>query len=331
MNATKLIFTVSCILFCFGINAQNGLTEIKDHGSNPGNLNMYMHIPVTAGDSIKRKPLVVVLHGCSQNAGIVARQSGWNKLADHFGFYVLYPSQKMLNNMGGCFNWYKKSDITKDEGEVLSLKQMIDVAIEKYPVDSGKIFVYGLSAGAAMGVALLSDYPYLFNAGAILSGGPFMSATNAIGGVITMFAPSNKSAKKLADPVLAQNPGYKNEYPRLIVMHGKDDNVVNIKNSYRLIEQWSYLHHTDNIADTTIIAFEKHTDITKYFYRDPQKKDVIIFYEVEGLGHALMVDPGDEITRGGETGTFAVDNGFFSTYWIAVDFGLIDPAKQTKQ
>lgn len=328
MPLAKCIFFLFISLFSLNLYAQNGLTAIRQHGSNPGNLNMYMHIPAKKSDSLGKRPLVVVLHGCSQNAGVVARQSGWNKLADHVGFYVLYPSQKMLNNMGGCFNWYRKSDITKDEGEILSLKQMIDLAIDSFPIDTNKIFVYGLSAGAAMSVALLADYPGLFNAGAILAGGPFMSATNAIGGVITMFAPANRSAKKLADPVIEQNPGYKNKYPRLVVIHGEEDQVVNIKNSYRLIEQWSYLLQTDDIADSVINNFEGHTGISKKFYSNAAKKDAMIFYEVQGLGHALMVDPGDKITQGGETGTFAVDRDFFSTYWIAVDFGLIDPAKQ---
>ena len=327
MIPNKLPLFLLFLFFSMDINAQNGLTEIKSHGSNPGNLNMYMHIPIIQNDSVKRKPLVIVLHGCSQNAGVVARQSGWNKLADHFGFYVLYPSQKMLNNMGGCFNWFRKSDITKDEGEVLSLKQMIDLAIDSFSIDTSKIFVYGLSAGAAMGVALLADYPHLFNAGAILAGAPFMSATNAIGGVVTMFVPSNKTAEKLAVPVISQNPDYKNKYPRLVVVHGRDDNVVNIKNSYRLIEQWTYLHHTDAVADTTINTFENNGDITKYFYRDAANNNVVIFYEVTNLGHALMINPGDAITQGGETGTFAVDKDFHSTYWIAVDFGLINNAR----
>ena len=323
MYLKKIPSFILLLFLCIAGFGQNGLKEIKDHGSNPGNLNMYMHIPTGYGDNLHKKPLIIVLHGCSQNAAVVARQSGWNKLADSFGFYVLYPSQKKMNNMGGCFNWYRKNDITKDKGEVLSLKQMIDAAVDDFGIDTSRIFVYGLSAGAAMGVALMADYPYLINAGAILAGGPYMMATNVIAGVFTMVEGSGKTAKKLAEPVIKQNPLYNQKYPRLIVVHGKNDNVVNIKNSYSLIKQWSYLHNTDDIADSTIKTFEGNADISKYFYRDASKNNVMIFYEVENLGHALMIDPGNEITKGGETGTFAVDKDFFSTYWIAVDFGLI--------
>src|SRR6266404_5167928 len=77
--------------------SQNFLREIKNFGSNPGNLRMYLHKPVSTADSVKLradKPLVVVLHGCNQNAESIALQSGWNKLADGFDFYVIYPEQK---------------------------------------------------------------------------------------------------------------------------------------------------------------------------------------------------------------------------------------------
>ena len=285
---------------------------------------MFLHVPNTANDSIQRKQLVVVLHGCSQNAETVARQSGWNKLADYYDFYVLYPEQKFLNNPSGCFDWFKKNDILKNKGEVYSIKQMIDFAIDTYLIDTAKIFVYGLSAGALMSVALMADYPDLFNAGAILAGGPFMSTSNPVNGLLSMIAPKNKTAKELAEPVVQQNPNYKNKYPRMIIIHGNSDPVVHIKNSYQLIQQWTYLHKTDTIADQTMNSFEKHPDITKYIYRDTANNDVIIFYEVNNLGHALMIDPGDEIEKGGETSVFAIDKNFYSTFWIALDFGLIN-------
>ena len=195
MYLKKIPSFILLLFLCIAGFGQNGLKEIKDHGSNPGNLNMYIHIPAGYEDNLHKKPLIIVLHGCSQNAAVVARQSGWNKLADSFGFYVLYPSQKKMNNMGGCFNWYRKNDITKDKGEVLSLKQMIDAAVDDFGIDTSRIFVYGLSAGAAMGVALMADYPYLINAGAILAGGPYMMATNVIAGVFTMVGGSGKTGR----------------------------------------------------------------------------------------------------------------------------------------
>jgi poly(hydroxyalkanoate) depolymerase family esterase len=323
MTSTKLIILYIYFLFSISLRAQSNLIEIKQFGTNPGNLNGFIHIPKNNFDSIKRKPLIVVLHGCTQNAETVARQSGWNKLADYYGFYVLYPQQKLLNNPNRCFCWYKQNDISKNEGEVLSIKQMIDFVVDTFSIDTTKIFAYGLSAGAAMSVALLADYPNLFNAGAILAGGPFMTVSNPLDGLASMISPKNYSSQELASTVIKQNPDYKGKYPRMIIIHGKNDPVVNIKNSYQLIQQWTYLQHTDSIPDKKTKSFEKNTDITKYIYNDSSNNEVVIFYEVNNLGHALMIDPGDAINKGGEVGLFAVDKKFFSTYWIAVDFGII--------
>ena len=111
LNLIKNVFFGSLL---FG---QNELLKIKEFGSDPGNLEMYIHIPKSKSDSIKR-PLIVALHGCTQDAESMARQSGWNKLADNFGFYVLYPQQKIINNPNACFNWFRKKDICKGMGEI---------------------------------------------------------------------------------------------------------------------------------------------------------------------------------------------------------------------
>src|SRR5262245_31817245 len=63
------------------------LTPVSSFGSNPGALSMYLYVPsgLPAG-----RPLVVVLHGCTQTAAAM-ENAGWNKLADQYQFAVLYP------------------------------------------------------------------------------------------------------------------------------------------------------------------------------------------------------------------------------------------------
>ena len=284
---------------------------------------MFIHIPIEQKESLKKKPLVVVLHGCTQNASSISSISGWNKLADKYGFIVLYPQQKFMNNPTNCFNWFKKKEILKDKGEVLSIKQMIEKTFESYSIDSSKVFVYGLSAGAAMGVALMADYPELFNAGAILAGVPYIpvAATSRFSSITN---PQKYSGKELADFIISQNKEYTKKYPRLIIVHGKRDNVVNINQSYSLLNQWASLNKIDTVPDLKMIAFDNNKDITKLIYKDASNNATIIFYEIDNLGHALMIDPGEGKKQGGEMGNYAVDKDFFSSYWIAVDFGLIN-------
>jgi len=328
-RSLRSIFFLLTLTFCsICSQSQTDLKEIKKFGTNPGNLTFFIHIPKIIPKGLsetkkERMPLVVVLHGCNENAALISKQSGWNKLADEYGFYVIYPQQRFLNNTSSCFNWFNVKDISKNSGESGSIKQMIDFVCDSFSVDTNKIFAYGLSAGAAMTATLLADYPNVFNAGAILAGGPFMMATNSLSGVSAMLNPKHKSSKEWGELVLKQNPDYKNKYPRVILIHGKNDKVVNIKNSYELVKQWAYVLHTDTVPTKKMEAFANNKDIERKVYLNKSNEEKIIFYEINNLGHALPIDPGDDLDKGGKTGLFAVDKDFFSTYWIAKDFGLV--------
>ncbi len=319
------LFRISVISILFYSNAlgQTSMTEINNFGSNPGNLKLYFYSPIDSSKISERKPLVIVLHGCWQTAEIVERQSGWNKLADGNGFYVLYPEQLFLNNTASCFNWFNVNDVSKDNGEVLSIRQMISYAVKNYSIDTTQIFIYGLSAGAVMTVSMMVDYPELFNAGASLAGGPFMVSTNPLEGVSMMNNPILKSPDELGALVKNQNPDYKGKYPRLIIIHGEKDFVVNYKNANELIKQWTNVIHIDTIPSMEFDSFQNHVDIKRLSWIDKMKNEIIIFYSFNDMGHSLPVDPGNEKNQGGETGLFASDKNFFSTYYIAKDFGLI--------
>ena len=325
MFCFKNLFRILLISISFYSNAtaQSSLSEINNFGTNPGNLKLFFHSPNGSWKISGEKPLVIVLHGCSQTAEIIARQSGWNKQADEYGFYVLYPQQIMFNNTAECFNWFNVNDVSKDRGEALSIREMISYAVKNYAVDTTQIFIYGLSAGALMAVSMMADYPELFNAGVALAGGPFMSATNPIEGMNMMNHASSKSPEELGTLVRNQNPDYKGKYPRLIIIHGEKDFIVNYKNANELIKQWTNLNHIDTKPSMEIDSFQNHTDIKRLSWIDKMKNEIIIFYSFNDMRHLLPVDPGNEKYQGGETGLFASDKNFFSTYYIAKDFGLI--------
>jgi feruloyl esterase len=280
---------------------------------------MYIHAAKTKKEKM---PLVVALHGCNENAATIAKQSDWNRLADENGFYVIYPQQRFFNNPSSCFNWFNEKDISKNSGESASIKQMIDYACDSFPIDKNRVFAYGLSAGAVMTSALLTDYPETFKAGAILAGGPFY-VSGAINAMSGMVAHKEKSSREWGEIVLKQNPGYTGKYPSVIIAHGKKDVVVDPSNSYSLVKQWAYVLHTDTVPTQEIKPFAGNNAVSRKSYLNKEKEERIIFYELDGLGHALPVDPGTGPTQGGHTGLFAVDKNFFSTYWIAKDFGLV--------
>jgi len=315
----RLFFILFYITLNFSIVfAGERLLEISNFGKNDGNLKLFVHPPKNT--KIENQSLVIVLHGCSQNAEKVEFQSGWSELADKYNFMVIYPEQKMSNNVSNCFNWFYKQDINPNSGESSSILEMIDYMKNNYSIDASKVFICGLSAGAAMTVNLLANKPEIFSAGACLAGGAYGLATNFVQAAKGMMNPPNKTAQEWGELVPKSS---NNNYPKLIVIHGTNDNTVDFRNSGELIKQWTYIHNI-NIDEKMITEnFNQNPLVQKEVFKNKNDEDQVIFYQINEMGHALPVDPGTNYNQGGNTGTFAVDIDFFSSYYIAKDFGLI--------
>jgi poly(3-hydroxybutyrate) depolymerase len=146
------------------------LEPLHDFGSNPGALNAYFFVPQTV---VPNPALVVVLHGCTQNAAGYDHGSGWSQVAEDNGFILLFPEQRRGNNMNLCFNWFEPGDKRRGAGEPLSICQMTDKMVTRHGIDPTRIFVNGLSAGGAMTSVMLATYPELFAGGAVIAGLPF--------------------------------------------------------------------------------------------------------------------------------------------------------------
>src|SRR5689334_5446316 len=84
------------------------LADLGPFGSNPGALEGRTYVPAGAR---RGRPLVVVLHGCTQTAAQYDHGSGWSRLADEAGFALLFAEQAQANNMNRCFNWFEPADI----------------------------------------------------------------------------------------------------------------------------------------------------------------------------------------------------------------------------
>jgi feruloyl esterase len=303
------------------VQEEGTLTEVENFGNNPGNLKMLVHDKFSSDTN--KLPLVIVLHGCGQSAVDVAELTGWNKLADLNHFIVLYPQQKFVNNPDLCFNWFLQEDITKNQGECESIFQMISFAKQHYGIDSTRIFITGLSAGAAMSVVMAATHPELFKCAAIFAGVAYGLATNPMEGTKAMWGKKYIPPEKLVEAVRNQNPDYKGKYPSVLIYQGLNDPIVNYKSAALLINQWTGINNCDSIPDKKENAFMGIKDITRSVYSDSLGRIVVEFYEVDNLGHALLVKPGEKEDEGGRTGIFGVDKGYNSTYETAKEFGII--------
>lgn len=299
-------------------------SEVMDFGTNPGNLSLFYYIPKSVRANA---PLVVVLHGCSQGANAVAELTGWNKLADQYGFCVAYPQQHFPNNPSHCFNWFKKNEIERGNGECESIRQMVEYMQKKFSVSKDSVFVTGLSAGAAMSVVMIATQPGMFKAAAIFAGGPYKPGNNIFASSGTMVWGVNKTPEEWKELVWRENPAFKASYPKVFIYHGNNDPVVNVRNAKELVEQWTCLHKTDTVADQIDSVYLGKKDIMRLAYHNKEKQEAVVFYKINNMGHAIPIDPGACNNQGGKGGLFATDKGLYSTYHAAVEFGLIPQVK----
>ncbi|WP_140394547.1 extracellular catalytic domain type 1 short-chain-length polyhydroxyalkanoate depolymerase, partial [Streptomyces recifensis] len=132
--------------------ASVSLTRVTAFGSNPGALTMYTYRPagLPAG-----APVVLALHGCTQNAQVYADNSGLPQLADRDKFLLVLAETTSANNLNKCFNWFQSTDNQRDQGEALSLRQMAGHAVSALGADPARVYVTGLSAGGAMTAVML--------------------------------------------------------------------------------------------------------------------------------------------------------------------------------
>ena len=222
--------------------------------------------PAASNDAL---PLIVMLHGCSQDADDFAAGTCMNDLARERGFYVLYPEQTRHANSSGCWNWFKHNHQARGQGEPAILAGMARDVMARYVIDPRRVYVAGLSAGGAMAAILGDAYPDMFAAVGVHSGLPTGSATNL---------PAALGVMKTG----AATPARTGATPPTIVFHGDKDTTVHPMNGERVAEAIA----GRTTPDSSRARCSNGREFTRRIYTRPDGRVVAEHWVVHGAGHA---------------------------------------------
>jgi len=290
------------------------LRENFGFGSNPGNLRMFGYRPPSLADN---PALVVVLHGCTQTAAGYDLGAGWSTLADRYGFGLLFPEQQRSNNPNGCFNWFQPEHSRRDQGETLSIRQMIEKSVVDHGIDRRRVFITGLSAGGAMTSNMLACYPEVFAGGAIVAGLPYGAATTMQQAFESMYQSPTRSPHEWGDLVRKASP-HRGPWPRVSVWHGNADKTVIPSNALEILKQWTEVHGLplSPSMKTRVDGYPREVWINE------AGDELIEAYTITNMAHGTPLAIGEAEGACGAPGPFLLPVGISSSYHIAKFFGI---------
>lgn len=220
----------------------------------------------------ERLPLLVMLHGCGQDAAAFAAGTRMNRLAARQRFLALYPEQDRIANPNGCWNWFDTRG-GRAQAEAATILAAVDQVLLLYPADRGRVALAGLSAGASMAALLASRAPERFRAVAMHSGVPPGTAHSTASALAAM---RGRRAPALPDGGV--------ELPPLLVVHGGRDAVVDAANARAAALAWAQGAGAVEGAARDVQRGGRHAmTVTDFKVRG---RALATLCEIDALGHA---------------------------------------------
>ena len=245
--------------------------ETRGFSNDAGSRTYKLYLPSTyRGQSL---PVVVMLHGCTQDPEDFAAGTRMNELAEERGFLVVYPCQPQSANPQKCWNWFNIGDQQRDVGEPSLIAGIARQVIEAFSADSQRVYVAGLSAGGAAAAILAANHSDLFAAVGVHSG-------LACG-----------AARDLPSAFAAMRGGGAGGAPRgegrlvpTIVFHGDADRTVSPVNADHVIAQVSKKQALTEVA--THGETSAGMAYTRTVYLNAAGEDMLERWALHGAGHA---------------------------------------------
>lgn len=238
-------------------------------------------------------PVVVMLHGCGQDPRGFDRATGMSRVAEDEGFVVVYPEQTNAANVFACWNWFEPANYERGAGEARLIAGMTDDALRTYDTNRAKVYIAGLSAGAAMATNVAGEYPDLYAAVGSHSGLEYhavedstvASGAQQTGGI----DPANRARRAY------QRAGERARPIPTIVFHGENDGQVALVNGNQTVAWAVHLADLatdgtdDGDVDTTPETVETATTAEGVAYTHLgyalDGQTVVSYYLLEDVGH----------------------------------------------
>lgn len=250
-----------------------GVSLQRSFGNASGTRAYTLYVPAGHDpESHAALPLLLMLHGCTQDPADFARGTGMNALAEQHGVLVAYPAQTPRDNGSRCWNWFRLQDQQREGGEASILAGIVGHVAADHRVDRQRVYVAGLSAGAAMAVILGRTHPEVFAAVGAHSGLPFAAAHDMAGAFAAM---QGNAARNANGPAAAPMP--------TIVFHGSADRTVDASNGTAIVR--------DALSDTSFVA-QRHESqggtrtCTRTCHVDADGRSQVEHWLLHGGGHA---------------------------------------------
>jgi len=225
----------------------------------------------------ERVPMIVMLHGCGQDAKGFAASTRMNLIAARERFVVLYPEQDRIANSKGCWNWFDTQS-GRAYAEAALIMAAVEQACSLYPVDRQRVAVAGLSAGASMAALLVSRYPERFKAVVMHSGIPPGTAHSALTALRAMYG------RRATSPLQATAPAMATSWPALLVIHGTLDTVVDARNGRAAAQIWADAAGALDATERSVQRGKRYAmKVTDFKHKGDT---VATLADVERLGHA---------------------------------------------
>jgi poly(hydroxyalkanoate) depolymerase family esterase len=225
-------------------------------------------------------PLVVMLHGGTQSPDDFAAGTRMNLIAEEQACLVVYPAQPGEANAAKCWNWFRPRDQGRDQGEPSLIAGITRQVMRDYSIDPQRVYIGGLSAGAAAAAVMGATYPDVYAAIGVHSGLAYGAADDIPSAFAAMRGGELSAPSRSGD--MSAVPGDGSAVPT-IVFHGDQDTIVHPRNGDHFIAQNRIAESQKQVQRGQVPGGRS---FTRTIHTDASGRAIFEHWNIHGAGHA---------------------------------------------